>query len=77
MNLLEMANTIGGKLNPREMDALLATGEQQSAALLALTLNKMGCNAISLTGWQAGVKSDTNYSKAKNCGIDTERIKRN
>ncbi|MGI5911516.1 MAG: aspartate kinase [Syntrophomonadaceae bacterium] len=73
-DLLEMANTIGGKLNPREMDALLATGEQQSAALLALTLNKMGCNAISLTGWQAGVKSDTNYNKAKICGIDTERI---
>ncbi|HBQ25723.1 MAG TPA: aspartate kinase, partial [Syntrophomonas sp.] len=41
--LLELAAGIGSNLNLREMDALLATGEQQSAALLALALDKMGC----------------------------------
>ncbi len=74
--LLELAAAIGNNLNPREMDALLATGEQQSAALLALTLDKMGCKAISLTGWQAGVKSDSNYSKARINGIDAERVEK-
>lgn len=74
--LLELAATIGSNLNPREMDALLATGEQQSAALLALTLNHMGCKAISLTGWQAGVKSDSNYSKAKISGVEAERVEK-
>lgn len=72
--LLEMAATIGTDLNLREMDALLATGEQQSAALLALTLDKMGCKAISLTGWQAGVRSDSNHSKARISGIDKKRL---
>lgn len=56
------------------MDMLLATGEQQSAALLALTLQGLGVSAISLTGWQAGISSDSNYSKAKICDIHAERI---
>lgn len=73
--LLELAASIGSNLNLREMDALLATGEQQSAALLALALNKMGCKAISLTGWQAGIKSDCNHSKAKISGMDEGRLK--
>jgi len=73
--LLELAAGIGSNLNLREMDALLATGEQQSAALLALALNKMGCKAISLTGWQAGIKSDCNHSKAKISGMDEGRLK--
>ena len=58
------------------MDALLATGEQQSAALLALALDKMGCKAISLTGWQAGIKSDCNHSKAKISGMDEGRLEK-
>lgn len=74
--LLELAAGIGTNLNLREMDALLATGEQQSAALLALALDKMGCKAISLTGWQAGIKSDCNYSKAKICGMDEGRLEK-
>lgn len=53
-DLIELAGATGDQLNSREMDMLLATGEQQSAALLALTLGNMGCSAISLTGWQAG-----------------------
>jgi len=74
--LLGLAAGIGTNLNLREMDALLATGEQQSAALLALALDKMGCKAISLTGWQAGIKSDCNYSKAKICGMDEGRLEK-
>jgi aspartate kinase len=72
--LLELAAGMGSNLNLREMDALLATGEQQSAALLALALDKMGCKAISLTGWQAGIKSDCNHSKAKISGMDEGRL---
>jgi aspartate kinase len=72
-DLLQLAANIGSNLSLREMDALLATGEQQSAALLALTLNHMGCQAISLSGWQVGVKSDSNYSKARITGIDCKR----
>lgn len=74
--LLKLAAGIGNNLNLREMDALLATGEQQSAALLALALDKIGCKAISLTGWQAGVKSNSNYSKAKISGIDKQRMQK-
>ncbi len=74
--LLELAAGIGSNLNLREMDALLSTGEQQSAALLALALDKMGCKAISLTGWQAGVKSDCNHSKAKISGMDEGRLEK-
>lgn len=74
--LLKLATGIGNNLNLREMDALLATGEQQSAALLALALDKIGCKAISLTGWQAGVKSNSNYSKAKISGIDKQRMQK-
>ncbi|WP_054697459.1 aspartate kinase [Syntrophomonas palmitatica] len=74
-DLLEMASSIGDNLSCREMDMLLATGEQQSAALLALTLNKMCVEAISLTGWQAGIKSDSSYNKARISGIDNDRIR--
>ncbi len=75
-DLLEMASCIGDNLCCREMDMLLATGEQQSAALLALTLDKIGIDAISLTGWQAGIRSDSTYSKARISGIDNERIRK-
>lgn len=74
-DLIELAGATGDQLNSREMDMLLATGEQQSAALLALTLGNMGCPAISLTGWQAGIKSDGTHAKAKISGIENGRIK--
>ena len=73
--LIALAKATGSDLSGREMDMLLATGEQQSAALLALTLKNIGCNAISLTGWQAGISSDSTYNKAKISDIDTNRIK--
>jgi aspartate kinase len=72
--LLELAGAISDRNSAREMDMLLATGEQQSAALLALTLNNMKCPAISLSGWQAGIKTDGIHSKARITGIKPERI---
>jgi len=73
-DLLEMAWETGDNLNTREMDMLLATGEQQSAALLALTLNAMNQKTVSLTGWQAGIETDGVYSKAKITSIKPGRI---
>lgn len=72
--LLELTGEIGDKHSAREMDMLLATGEQQSAALLALCLNSIKCPAVSLCGWQAGIKTDGVHSKARIIGITPERI---
>lgn len=73
-DLLKLASQLGPLSPGREMDMLLATGEQQTAALLALALNNMGYNAISLTGWQAGIYTDNAYSKAKINDIQADRI---
>lgn len=73
-DLIKLASATGDEACCREMDMLLATGEQQSAALLAMTLNNLGCRAISLTGWQAGIKSDSTHSKARISGMDNQRI---
>ncbi|NLN86389.1 MAG: aspartate kinase [Syntrophomonadaceae bacterium] len=75
-DLLEMAWNIGNELPERELDMLLATGEQQSAALLAMTLANINCPAVSLTGWQAGIESDSQYGKARIMNLDTSRIKK-
>lgn len=72
--LLKLAGAKDKKLNSREMDMLLATGEQQTAALLALALDNIECPAISLTGWQAGIQSDGAFGKARICGIQADRI---
>lgn len=72
--LIDLAAATGSSDCGREMDMLLATGEQQTAALLALTLKGMGCEAISLAGWQAGIESDNSHSKAKICEIHPSRI---
>lgn len=73
-DLLEMAEQIGENLENRELDMLLSTGEQQSAAFMALTLINMGCPAVSLSGWQAVIKSDGQYSKARIKDIEPARI---
>lgn len=73
-DLIKLARAAGSDLSGREMDMLLATGEQQSAALVAIALKSIGCDAISLTGWQAGIMSDASYNKAKISDIDTNRI---
>ncbi|MGE5371404.1 MAG: aspartate kinase [Solirubrobacterales bacterium] len=73
-DLIELARQTGPRLSEREMDQLLTTGEQQSAALLALTLNNMGYKAQSLCGWQAGIRTDAVHAKARITSIDPVRI---
>jgi len=73
--LLELAAQTGAAAYAsREMDMLLATGEQQTAALLALVLNHKGYPTISLTGWQAGILTDQTYSKARINDINSQRL---
>jgi aspartate kinase len=59
----------------REMDQLMSTGEQQTIALMAMALHAMGQPAISMTGFQAGIKTDAVPSKARITSIDHEKIK--
>ncbi|MBU3819046.1 MAG: aspartate kinase [Candidatus Faecalibacterium intestinavium] len=73
-DLIEKAKEITHNPSAREMDMLLATGEQISIALLTMALNELGCSAISLTGWQAGFRTDRAYTKARITRMDTERI---
>ena len=73
-DLIEKAKEITHNPSAREMDMLLATGEQISIALLTMALNELGCNAISLTGWQAGFRTDRAYTKARITRLETERI---
>ena len=68
-----------GEINPhpskREMDMLLSTGEQISISLCAMAIEYMGYQVVSLTGWQAGMRTNSSYSAARIKRIDTERIK--
>lgn len=73
-DLIEKANEINPNASKREMDMLLATGEQISISLLAMAIEKIGCPVISMTGWQAGFKTDSKYGSARIKTIDTERI---
>ena len=63
--LLEKAHEINPNASAREMDMLLATGEQQSVALMAMALEKMRCPAVSLTGWQVGLETTSTYGVAR------------
>ncbi len=74
--LIAHARQISQKGNAREMDAYLAAGEQMSAALMAMALQKMGYPAVSLTGWQAGLQTDGNYGDARIVGLCNDRIQK-
>src|SRR5690554_5831862 len=63
--LVEAAFEISDRPDPREMDMLLSTGERISCALCAMAINDMGHSAISLTGSQAGIVTDTSHTKAR------------
>ena len=60
----------------REMDMLLASGEQISISLLAMAIEKLGYPAVSLLGWQAGFQTDSKYSLARIKRVNSERIRR-
>ena len=73
-DLIAKAGEITHDPSQREMDMLLATGEQISISLLAMALGETGCPAISLTGWQAGFHTDRAYTRGGIKNLDTERI---
>lgn len=74
--LVKLAKDISGTMppNPREYDALVSTGENVSAALLSMALQSKGHDAISLSGPQAGIQTESTYSKAKILHVDPTRI---
>ena len=73
-DLIEKAREINPNASKREMDMLLSTGEQISCSLCAMAIEAMGYPVISLTGWQAGVRTNSTYSNARISRIDTERL---
>jgi len=74
--LVAMAYEVSERPDPREMDMLLSTGERISCALAAMVINDLGHEAISLTGSQAGIVTDTSHTKAKIVEVRAERIRR-
>ena len=74
--LVELAHTITDDPDPRELDALLATGETVSCSLLAITLQHLGYDAVSLTGFQVGIHTDEVYGNARIDLIDQDRIRK-
>lgn len=75
-NLLKKAYEINKNPSKREMDALLSAGEQMSSSLLAMAIENLGFPVISLSGWQAGFKTNDNYGNAQIENITTTRIKK-
>ena len=74
-DLIEKAKEINQKGSKREMDMLMAAGEQISIALLAMTIESLGCPAISLLGWQAGFVTNSTYGAARIKRVTAERIR--
>lgn len=74
--LIKLAAEVSGAPSEREMDVLLATGEQTTIALTAMAVNAMGGKAISLTGAQAGIVTDGFHTRAKIANITPEEIHR-
>lgn len=73
-DLIAKAQEINPSASKREMDVLLSSGEQISMALLAMAIQKLGFPVISLTGWQAGMTTDTAYSNARIKEVKTDRL---
>ena len=75
--LVALGRELGGDdADPRELDALLSTGEQQTVALLAMHLRTLGVPARSFSGAQAGMQTDAAHTRARILSIDTERLQR-
>jgi aspartate kinase len=73
-NLIKLAGQVAPQPTEREMDVLLATGEQTTIALTAMAINGLGGHAVSLTGAQAGIVTDGVHTKAKIADITPKRI---
>jgi aspartate kinase len=74
-HLIELAAAITDDPDPREMDLLLATGEHMSGTLVAMALQSQGVPAISLTGAQAGIRTDTSHGRARIANVDPARVR--
>ncbi len=72
--LISMAQDVSPTPDPREMDMLLSTGERISCALCSMAINDLGHKAISLTGSQAGIVTDTSHTKARILDVRANRI---
>lgn len=75
-NLTALAYKANTDPSKRELDMLLSTGEQHSIALMALILQRLGHDAISLTGWQAGIFTSSDHQSARIQNIDTQCIEK-
>jgi aspartate kinase len=73
--LFALASQLSDAPNPRETDTLVATGEQVSAALLALRLNALNCPAASFLGFQLRIATDSNHGRARIKSVDSVRLK--
>ncbi len=73
-NLIKLAKEMSSDPAKRELDVLLSTGERASSALTAMAINALGGKAISLTGAEAGILTDSNYTKARIANITPRRI---
>ena len=72
--LVDLANQINESPPAREMDMLLSTGEQVSVALMAMAVDSLGSKAVSLTGGQIGIRTDSTHTKARIQSISTDRL---
>lgn len=75
-NLIEMAKSISEQPPKRELDMLMATGEQVSISLLSMVFQEKGYDSVSLTGFQAGIKTEGVHTKNKISEVDVDKIKR-
>ena len=73
--LTQLAKKLSPKAPQRELDMLLATGEQVSIALLSIALNELGVPALAMTGPQVGIVTESSHGRARILEIRTERIK--
>jgi len=74
-DLIKLANQVSAKPDNRELDLLLSTGEIVSATLLTMALHEIGYPAISLTGAQAGIRTDSDFSRARILEIEADRLR--
>jgi len=70
--LVDLAKQITDDAPAREMDMLLSTGEQVSVALMAMAIHALGSKAVSLTGGQIGIRTDSTHTKARH-PVDLDR----
>ena len=74
--MIRAARQVNKRGSSREMDAYLAAGEQMSAGLMAMAIGAMGHPAVSLNGWQAGIRTDGVHGNAKILAVDKCRIEK-